>query len=714
MTPERHERISELFHAALRLDPIEWADFLSRACAGDDQLRSEVESLLAFDKQTIELIVTAGVKDLTWIIDDPGRADEKLTKFCPKCRQQYPRADRFCTSDNQLLSLPDPYHLVGLTLAGKYMIEALVGVGGIGAVYAAHHIKIDRRVAFKILQPNVALGSRYIVGLFEQESRLVGRLHHNNIAYVTDAGQTAEGIAFMVMEWLEGHTLDEEIASSGRLSLEYTTGVIRQVAAALEEAHAKNIVHRDLKPSNIMLVDEPNGSSHVKVLDFGIAKVISTTAGSPVSTPIGTPHYASPEQLQEGGLIDKRSDIYSLGIILYQMLTGTLPFDDPLVQRVIQMQLTASPPSILDILPNVPASVDQLIGRMLAKDPSHRPQRAGEVAAILEEAIRSCPQPTVAELQAGAGPASERDSAVQDQASEKAPPPRDARWKYTVFVAALAVTVFLLIRHNLNRGETYLSPTPMIVNTPAFSPETPASSPALLQSLTVDLGNGVMIEMVHLPGGEFEMGWDQGEPDERPRHREKVASFAIGKYEVTQSQWKALMGSDNNPSYFKGDDDRPVETVSWNTVQDFIKRLRQKTGNEVYRLPTEIEWEYAALAGSTGRWGFGDDQSKLSDYAWYADNASNSTHPVGRKKPNHWGLFDMHGNVMEWCQDWYDEEAYRRKLKNDGQMRSSNSGYYVQRGGCIMCTSDACRTSYREFKMPDHGNKYIGFRIAIN
>jgi serine/threonine protein kinase len=312
------------------------------------------------------------------------------SKYCPKCNQTYPVTQRFCRSDQEILSLKDPYHLVGRTLLDKYKITALVGLGGMGAVYHAYHLGIDRRVAFKILQPNLAIGNEYVVELFEREAKLAGRLSHENIVDIKDAGHTPDGIAYIVMEWLEGRTLDEEVSYQGRFDFKRAIGIVRQITDALSEAHAKRVVHRDLKPGNIMLLDRADGRDHVKVLDFGIGKVIEeTTADSPVSAMVGTPQYASPEQLTVGSHIDGRSDIYSLGVIFYRLLGGQLPFNCSSMGELLQLQLTATPPPLGEIRPETPLSLENLVKDMLAKEPAERPQSAVEVqtrlAGILEE-----------------------------------------------------------------------------------------------------------------------------------------------------------------------------------------------------------------------------------------------------------------------------------------------------------------------------------------
>lgn len=173
-----------------------------------------------------------------------------------------------------------------------------------------------------------------------------------------------------------------------------------------------------------------------------------------------------------------------------------------------------------------------------------------------------------------------------------------------------------------------------------------------------------------------------------------VKSFHIGKYEVTQGQWKAVMGS--NPSFFKGGDNYPVEQVSWMDVQEFIRRLNASTGKN-FRLPTEAEWEYAALGGDKNREYEYSGSNKINDVAWYKDNSGGSTHPAGTKQPNVLGIYDMSGNVWEWCQDWYDD-------KQD---------YRVQRGGSWRHAAGSCRVGYRITYNPDFRDSSSGFRLVL-
>ena len=223
--------------------------------------------------------------------------------------------------------------------------------------------------------------------------------------------------------------------------------------------------------------------------------------------------------------------------------------------------------------------------------------------------------------------------------------------------------------------------------------------------------NSIGMEFVLIPAGSFLMGSDTRARNEKPPHRVRISRpFYLGKFEVTQEQWQAVMG--NNPSEFKGLNN-PVEQVSWEDVQEFIRRLNEKEGHKRYRLPTEAEWEYAARAGTATPWSFGDDVGLLGQYAWYRENSCATTHPVGSKKPNPWGLYDMHGNVFEWVQDWYDENYYSSSPRTDPPGPSVGTAR-VHRGGCVNCLSVGVRSARRASLPPNERKGHVGFRLALS
>jgi formylglycine-generating enzyme required for sulfatase activity len=220
-----------------------------------------------------------------------------------------------------------------------------------------------------------------------------------------------------------------------------------------------------------------------------------------------------------------------------------------------------------------------------------------------------------------------------------------------------------------------------------------------------------LIEMVNVKGGCFQMGdtFDDGSDKEKPVHEVCVANFSIGKYEITQTQWKSVMG--NNPSKFTGNN-LPVETVSWYNVQTFIGKLNSLTGKQ-YRLPTEAEWEYAAKSGGKEeRWAGVSDPSLLDEYAWNEDNSGKKTHPVGTKKPNKLGIYDMTGNVFEWCQDIFRGDWYEKSEKNN-PLGPAKGPERVVKGGCWYSAVGFSRTAYRFGHSPDHRNSNLGFRLVL-
>jgi serine/threonine protein kinase len=302
-------------------------------------------------------------------------------KKCPKCGVEYPDTTTLCPADGVALETTND-SLLGQTLAGKYRIDARLSVGGMGTVYRGTHVLMDKTVAIKVLRPSLAADEK-IVARFSREARAASRISHPNALSVTDFGEDENGVVFLVMEYLNGKTLKQVIRDEGPLSLSRTVDIMRQVGDALQAAHAQNVVHRDLKSDNIMLLGT-TASDHAKVLDFGIAKInepegeFDTGLTAP-NLVIGTPQYMSPEQCSQDTEIDARSDIYSFGVILYEMLVGHVPFSGDSPTMVMMKHLQEPVPSVLDERKDVPAAVGRVVARAMAKLPGNRYQSVNEL-----------------------------------------------------------------------------------------------------------------------------------------------------------------------------------------------------------------------------------------------------------------------------------------------------------------------------------------------
>jgi eukaryotic-like serine/threonine-protein kinase len=315
----------------------------------------------------------------------PMSADQPLTS-CPQCGKKFPATVRMCPDDGSVLehTMMTTSH-AGQVLDGKYRLDALLAEGGMGAVYRATHVMLGKTVAIKLIRPAI-VASPEIVRRFQREARAATALNHPNIVSVYDLGQTPDGTLYIAMEYIDGPSLKTLIQAGRSIPLTRTIAILRQVASALATAHKHNIIHRDLKPHNIMLAEGLDGSEVAKLVDFGIAKTFDestqlTSAGSA----LGTPYYMSPEQI-EGRTVDARSDLYALGIILYEMLVGEVPFADQSTPAVLVKQLKERPvrPSLRNAA--VPASLETIALRCLEKDPALRFQSADEFAAALNEA----------------------------------------------------------------------------------------------------------------------------------------------------------------------------------------------------------------------------------------------------------------------------------------------------------------------------------------
>jgi len=339
-------------------------------------------------------------------------------RICPKCRSTFPTSDRFCPSDASILVEQADIDRIGQTV-GNYHLLSILGRGGMGTVYAGEHVYIGKRVAVKVLHPRFA---KYedAVKRFLREARAASSINHPNIVDVTDFGPLNDGGVFFTMEYLEGSSLEDVIDKNGALPLHRALNVANQLALALAAAHDKGIIHRDLKPDNIMLIPRPGrrdlirmvapapsdpGASRfviekeemydfVKILDFGIAKVLNRDETSPSQTlagaVFGTPEYMSPEAAR-GDEVDLRSDVYSVGVILFDMCTGRPPFEAEAAAEVLAMHINKPPPNARDFAPEleVTEGTAQLIYRAMQKDPNARHQNMDEFRDELQNCYGS-------------------------------------------------------------------------------------------------------------------------------------------------------------------------------------------------------------------------------------------------------------------------------------------------------------------------------------
>jgi serine/threonine-protein kinase len=277
----------------------------------------------------------------------------------------------------------------GARIADKYIVERLIGEGGLGVVVAAKHVHLDHSVAIKYLRPK-ALATKAVAERFLREARLAARIRSEHIVHVYDVGTLPDGAPYMVMEYLAGTDLGRMLSASGPLSVDRAVDYVLQACEALAEAHVAGIVHRDIKPDNLFIATSPGGTSVLKVLDFGISKMSAkrTTSGgvgelTEVGDKFGTPVYMSPEQLLASGNVDARTDVWAIGVVLYELLTGALPFDGDSLPELVTAILHRPPRSLLLARPYLPTRLQTIIEQCLTKDVESRFQNVAELAQEL-------------------------------------------------------------------------------------------------------------------------------------------------------------------------------------------------------------------------------------------------------------------------------------------------------------------------------------------
>ena len=307
-------------------------------------------------------------------------------KICPVCSTEYADDVKFCPNDGQTLRSAAPANdLVGQVVADRYHVVKKLGEGGMGQVYLAEHVKMGRRSAIKVMNPSM-VHDPDAVARFNREASNASRITHPNVCAIYDFGETPDGLIYLAMEFIEGEPLTDMLEREGALPLARAADIFRQTADALQAAHDLGIVHRDLKPDNIMLTRKKGGGDTVKVVDFGIAKAVGgDEPGQKVTKTglvIGTPEFMSPEQLS-GDSLDGRSDLYSLALVFYRMLTGKLPFEATTVQETMIKRLTDAPTTLADARPDLsfPPGLQPILDTALARTPAERYQSVAKFAA---------------------------------------------------------------------------------------------------------------------------------------------------------------------------------------------------------------------------------------------------------------------------------------------------------------------------------------------
>lgn len=608
--------------------------------------------------------------------------------------------------------------------ANRYRLVKRLGQGAFSEVWKAEDTKAgDLIVALKVYAPDKGLdedGAK----VFSDEFAIVFNVHHSNLL-TPNYFDEENNSPYLVLPFCEQGSALKLV---GKMDERQVVKFLHDVASALAYLHESEIVHQDIKPDNVLI----DAKGNFLVTDFGISTRIRSTLRRSVGDKksAGTMAYMGPERFSKNPDPIKASDIWSLGATVFELMKGDVPFGD--MGGGMQMAGALDP----DIPGDYSASLKQLVEKCLSKETWDRPT-AAQLRDICDGYLRtgawdlsSLNKSTTQEPEKPrkvAGRPTERKVFVPESdqtakekptkeiptmpkpekpkpAADKVPNPAHRKrlpWIIGGGVAAViifAVVLGLIQRHN---------PKPKVVDN---VPHDPAIE-ALAQTYTV---NGVSFTMKYVEGGTFTMGAtsEQGKDivkTEKPAHSVTVNDFCMGETEVTQDLWQAVMGS--NPSRFWGKN-LPVEQVSWNDCQDFIKKLNELTGKS-FRLPTEAEWEFAARGGikSKGYKYAGSDT--IENVAWYRKNG-NRTHSVMTKSPNELGLYDMSGNVFEWCSDCAGSYSKSPQTNPKGPSSSDIFDLRIVRGGSWLHNAHYCRVSSRYHFGPAYIDDNYGFRLALS
>lgn len=687
----------------------------------------------------------------------PEASGVRKMKQCPTCEREFKDQLHFCPFHGlELVLLPETDKLIGTVLDNKYRIEIMIGEGGMGRVYRATHIHMDHTVAVKILHSHLS-SDQMALERFRREARSAAQLHHPNAVAVSDFGVTMNNnVAYLVMEFLDGLDLRQKIDNQRQLDCEETFSIVQQICAALDAAHSNGIIHRDLKPDNIWLSRSADGAERVKVLDFGIAKIQSTTEMIKLTQQgviVGTPHYMSPEQCS-GEDLDSRSDIYSLGVIIYEMLTGQVPFQASTPVAVAIKHATQRPNPPRRLRADIPIQIEEVVLRALEKKQEDRPSSALELAQEFEMAILAAgmtprlvgtgrlyapfiPTPPVSKFREVPAPIAVAEHA-RAAAVATAPAPlvvEPLPGRAAAAVSGNLEPALQKRRWNTATGKLLFSERMFFPDHPVFGDlftfvgkhrKTLAVAGAIVivlvgvvwvitmlsgrnKVLTADPLKGPLAPpgMVLVKAGKFMMGSDDPRSylNSRPAHPMLVGDFFLDVNEVSNEEYFKFIGRTGHPApphwkngrFRPGTEKLPVINVSWFDARAYASWTQK-------RLPAEAEWEYAAR-GTDNKVYPWSDQWK-SNYATLKESGRGGPVEVGNPNGRSWcGVNDMVGNVAEWVgNDQWNPYP--------GSTGTSDAGLRIYRGGSYNNSKDELWTINRSFTSPGQKLSEVGFRCA--
>jgi eukaryotic-like serine/threonine-protein kinase len=598
---------------------------------------------------------------------------------------------------------------------GAYQLLDLIGEGGMGRVYRAHHPRLQRDVALKVIRKE-KLTNPQTVRRFRQEIQAVAQLSHPNVVLAFDADE-ANGDHFLAMELVDGTDLTKMVQTRGPLPVMEACDYIRQASLGLHHAYERGLVHRDIKPSN--MIAAKNGQ--VKILDLGLALLNETSQQEDAKRVtqegyvIGTPDFLAPEQARNPLQVDTRADIYALGATLFYLISGKVPYAGDNPTEKLMKHVMAPPPSLREKCPTAPVELDRLIQWLMAKDPTHRPQTPLQVAQLLGNFCPTnaqlssrdvMPLPTqfsavdpVGSSQAFRLPASEAPARVRERAQQQK--------GFTGWIVGL-VALVLLGTSGFLLYEFLLRPEPPLEATHT---------------------NAIGMKFVLIAPGTFTMGSPMTEPGRGPEEGPTTdvtltEPYFIGITEVTNQQFTTVMSRTTSWAAGQARDyaQLPVESLTWNEAVEFCEKLnareRTKRRGWAYRLPTEAEWEYACRAGTKTAYSPGDqlrpdfgetlilpteDEAKVKP--------PTMPNKVGQSVANPFGLHDCHGNVSEWCQDYF-----LRGLPGEPKTNPtgpSTGDLRVVRGGAFNFEASQSRSASRRGLAPEVRHVNIGFRVVF-